>query len=118
VIAPHECLSCGMEGRIICGMCLESEVGNMPSRCYRCLAATKDSAVCKSCQRSSPFKHVWVVSEYEGKAKELVRLLKFERTRAAHVPIADALNQALPYFKEIIVTHVPTATSRERARGY
>ena len=49
----------------------------------------------------------------------LVKLLKFERSKAAHQPIANSIAQVLPYLlPDTIVTHLPTATSRQRERGY
>jgi ComF family protein len=118
LLAPHDCLSCGSEGALLCALCAETVFDYVPSRCYRCMAKTRDSAVCPACRHNSPLKHVWVATEYGGIAKELVRRLKFERAKAAHRPIADYLVSMLPYLDGAVITHIPTATSRERARGY
>jgi ComF family protein len=117
-LAPHDCLACGAEGALLCAVCSELVFDDVPSRCYRCMAQTRDSAVCPACRRNSPLKHVWVATEYGGIAKELVRRLKFERAKAAHRPIAEHITAALPYFSDGLIVHIPTATSRERARGY
>jgi Predicted amidophosphoribosyltransferases len=50
--------------------------------------------------------------------KELVRVLKFERAKGAAVAMADAMLAMLGTFGEVCITHVPTANSRVRERGY
>jgi ComF family protein len=103
----------------VCELCAEDAFEVVPDRCYRCLAMSRDSAVCVKCRRQSPLKNVWVATEYDGIAKRLVRLLKFERAKAAHEPIAAHITGILPYFApKTIVVHIPTATSRQRGRGY
>jgi ComF family protein len=118
-LAPHECLVCEKEGSLLCELCSVSEINPVPERCYRCLAKSKDSAVCRKCRPSSPLKFVWVTSEYEGIAKELIRLFKFERAQAAHETVAELMSDTLPFLKpDTIITYIPTATSRQRMRGY
>jgi competence protein ComFC len=91
----------------------------LPARCYRCRQITEESSVCQKCRRQTKFAHVWVRSEYEGLAKDLIYRLKFERCSAAAVPIAELLAEALPWLPpDTVVTHIPTATSRHRQRGY
>lgn len=118
-IAPHPCLNCVREGSLLCAVCLPQAVPPLPPRCYRCYAATTDYAVCQKCRRSSQLKHVWVAGEYGGLAKQLVRRLKFERTKAGAGTVAAILADKLPCFESsTLVTHLPAATSRVRARGY
>lgn len=75
--------------------------------------------VCAKCRNAKALKHVWVSCEYEGMQKELVRLFKYERARAAYIPIAVQMAETLPYLKpETIITFIPTATTRQRIRGY
>jgi ComF family protein len=104
---------------LLCDWCLPDSCQVVPDRCYRCYKQTQDSRVCESCRRSSSLRHVWVRTEYMGIAKQLIRAYKFGRARAAVQPIADMMLESLPYFKpNTVITHVPTATSRERLRGY
>lgn len=118
-MAPHECITCHKEGALVCVMCAEDVFEEVPDRCYRCLAMSKDSAVCVKCRQTSPLKHVWVATEYGGVSKQLIKLLKFERAKAACEPIAAHMTRTLPYFySETIMVHIPTATSRQRMRGY
>jgi ComF family protein len=51
--------------------------------------------------------------------KDFIHRFKFERAQAAAKPIATMMAGTLPYFdRSTIVTHIPTATSRRRQRGY
>lgn len=52
-------------------------------------------------------------------SKQLIHLLKFERAVAAAKPMARAMGELLPErLNNVLVTAVPTATSRIRTRGY
>jgi ComF family protein len=118
-VAPHECLFCSREGSVVCAWCLPEAYPVVPSRCYRCLALTDNYATCHACRRASRLKHVWVATEYTDASKALIHALKFERKRAAHQPAAQIMADILPYMPpETILTHIPTATSRVRQRGY
>lgn len=117
LLAPHTCIVCNREGSLLCSWCIHDSLPAIPSRCYKCKAQTVDSAVCKKCRLK--LAHVWVVTEYDFVAKELVHRLKFERAKAAANIIARQLDETLPYFdRETVVTYVPTASSRIRIRGY
>lgn len=118
LIAPHDCLVCGREGSLLCNWCAPDAFPPVPSRCYRCQRLTSDYATCPNCRRYTALKHVWVVTQYESTAEELLHKYKFERARAGAVNIAEALNNTLPYIKDALIVPVPTATSRVRQRGY
>jgi ComF family protein len=118
-VAPHYCVICGSEGAVICPWCLPDLALPLPARCYHCRAVTKDSLVCSKCRRTSRIKHVWVRTTYDGPAKQLIHEFKFQRKVAAAQPIAELMAEALPYLPpQTIITHVPTASSRVRRRGY
>lgn len=118
-IAPHFCIGCGYEGRIVCEWCLPDIAPPIPEICYRCQKQSDDYAVCASCRRQSRLKHVWVKTDYDETAKRLVHDFKFTRKQSAAVPIAKLMEGVLPFLPEnTIVTHVPTASSRVRIRGY
>lgn len=119
LVAPHNCVSCGAEGSLLCGWCLPDALTPLPSRCYKCGKATKDHAVCPAHKRLSPLRHVWVASEYEGIAKTLVSKLKFERASTAAATIAELLDDTMLLLeRDTVIVHVPTATTRVRQRGY
>lgn len=118
-IAPHNCLSCDAEGDLVCFGCRPDAFLALPSRCYRCRRLTTEYAVCKSCRSSSSLRRVWVGTAYKDIAKQLLWRYKFQRARAAAVPIAQTLHERLPFLPSTtVVSFVPTATSRLRLRGY
>lgn len=118
IVAPFSCLGCGNEGSVVCAGCRDTMCQPLPPRCYRCHASNKLSATCAACRRHTALRHVWVCSAYEGLVKDLVYKLKFERTRAAAVPIAENMHGLLPRYGRFVVVPVPTATNRVRERGY
>jgi len=119
ILAPHSCLVCEAEGSLLCAWCRPDAILPTPSKCYRCHTQTVDFEVCEKCRRHSRLSNVWVSTSYDGVAKNLVMLLKFERVRTAASLIAEHIAETLPHFADdVIITHVPTATSRRRARGY
>lgn len=118
-VAPHLCIVCGVEGTVLCAWCLPGFAPPVPERCYRCKAQTKDSKTCQKCRRTSKLGHVWVTTTYEDRAKQLVHDYKFARKQAASEPIARMMAVPLPYLsRDTIITHLPTASSRVRRRGY
>jgi ComF family protein len=116
-LAPHECVGCKKEGRLLCAACLDG-LPPLPSRCYRCNRATKDFRTCPACRKQSRLTQVWAVTPYTGPAKLLIRKLKFERARAGALDVALAISRQLPDGQAWVITAVPTATSRVRLRGY
>ncbi|MGZ6004956.1 MAG: ComF family protein [Candidatus Saccharimonadales bacterium] len=118
MLAPHGCLVCGREGRLVCLWCQADSFNHLPSRCYRCHAMTEDHAVCRGCRRISPLKHVWVRCDYDDLAKALVRKYKFQHARAAADDIAKLMAQDLPYFADALIVPLPTASRRVRQRGF
>jgi len=119
VIAPHNCLGCGAEAdRLICEACAES-LPIVPSRCYRCKAVTEDFAVCRDCTPSTPLRQVAVFTFHQDIAKELIHRMKYERAQAGvreTATLMAGIVDALP--DDVILVHIPTASSRVRTRGY
>lgn len=104
---------------MLCAWCQNEALVSLPSRCYKCAKKTENFAVCPTHRKLSPLKHVWVLSEYEGLAKDLIYALKFNRASAAADSIAQLLDDMVPYFEnDNLVTNLPTANVRVRLRGY
>src|SRR5882672_3022300 len=111
IIAPHQCLGCGSEGRLLCSVC----VLGLPAvslRCYRCGCAGVTSLTCADCRRNSDLFAVTSVTVYDGLAKGLIHCLKFERSAAAAEDIAEAIAARLSTPGVDVVTYVPTAPVR------
>lgn len=118
IIAPHNCLLCGAEGRLICNWCAPEAFEPVPPRCYLCHKITNNYATCQKCRRHSGLKNVWVRTEYNNSAKKLIKAFKFERAQAAATIIAGYMKDCLPFIEDYLIIPVPTATSRYRYRGY
>lgn len=118
LLAPHDCMVCGSEGALLCRWCYES-VTPVPDRCYKCHKASTASTTCSSCKKKSKLRHVWIRADYASHAEALIKSLKFSRNKDAAKTIANLLDQKLPYLSDdVLITHIPTASSRVRARGY
>lgn len=119
LLAPHLCLICKKESTPLCRDCAKKCFEAPLSSCYRCRKEIANFATCNQCYDRSPIKHLWVGSRYSGAAKELVALLKFQRTKAAVSVIARHLDICIPTLpKDTIIVPVPTVNKRIRMRGY
>lgn len=118
IIAPHTCLVCGTEGELVCNWCRPDACPLLPSRCYKCYKMTQNSQVCDKCRRTSPLKYVWVCTDYQGVAKQLVYKYKLEQARSAGQLIAEFMGQTLPYLENSLMVPIPTATTHIRSRGF
>jgi ComF family protein len=117
LFAPHNCLGCAREGALLCTECAE-QLPVWPPTCYRCGGAAADWSVCRSCRRSTPLRHVYIATHYEGIAKDVVWRLKFAGGRAATTDMARLIVERLPLPSEVVLVHIPAASSRVRLRGY
>jgi len=70
-----------------------------------------------SCRRRSALYSVRAATLYTGLGKRLVGKLKFGGTRAAAKLMAEQMAGLIPD-KEVLLVHLPTASSRSRQRGY
>jgi ComF family protein len=125
-LAPPLCVGCGIEGVCICDACSFAAIIPFGERCFNCSALSPKSRTCKSCRSSGFPRCVWVSTDYEGVAKDLVQIYKFGHLRSVASSIAGQMAETLLAFnseEEIqragyLVVPVPTATSRVRQRGF
>jgi competence protein ComFC len=119
LVAPHNCIVCDLEGGLLCQGCLNAELTEAVSRCYRCHQASSNQAVCKNCRKTVFLSYVWAATDYGEIPKRLIHKLKFERAVAAAIPVAEKISQTLPKLPaDTIICHIPPANSRVRIRGY
>ncbi|CAN5399470.1 ComF family protein [soil metagenome] len=119
LIAPDECLNCGREGALLCAECCATALESIPPRCYRCNRLSEQSKTCPTCRHHSVIKNAWIRTSYTDYARKLVHELKFNYSRSAARIIAREIVACLPVLpKDSIITHVPTATSHVRQRGF
>ncbi len=119
LFAPHVCIGCGAEDdKLLCDGCTQS-LPPVPSRCYRCKAVTDGYAVCGDCAERTSLRQVLVYTHHQGTAKELLHRMKYERAQAGMAEAAALMAGHLDCLpQDVVLTHVPTATSRVRQRGY
>ncbi len=109
-------MQCNSEGSLWCTACRTSAPVAV-ERCYKCNRLAAGSRTCKGCRQSGLYS-VRAVTRYEGVAKSLVWKLKFDGARAGTTVAADMMASSFVPPAGAIITHVPTATSRVRQRGY
>jgi ComF family protein len=119
LIAPHECLGCGLEGRLLCGQCA-NQLPEVAARCYRCYRLSPGFKTCSACRRVSKVASVKSVTYHEKLARQLVWKFKFDNAQAAAAEMAKLMESAVDKVDNLpsVITHAPTATSRIRYRGY
>lgn len=117
LIAPHDCLCCQQEGKLLCGDCAQL-LPAVPERCYRCLKLSPGGKTCSRCKSSTPLSAVQAATIYRETAKDLVWKLKFAHARSAVEPMCDLICARTVFDPTTMLVAVPTATSRVRQRGY
>jgi ComF family protein len=126
LLAPPVCLCCGVEGANICDECSLSNIIPFGERCYNCNVISARASTCDKCKNSGAPRHVWVTTDYQGAAKELVQVYKFGHQRVAANSISNFMSETFWFFNSeedtlktnYLVVPVPTATSRVRQRGF
>lgn len=115
VLAPHECLGCGLESSLLCNDCADG-LSLLAKLCYRC-QRPDGAPACPNCLLRGPFENIYASAPYTGLAKELVWQLKYNGAQAAARTMARQIAPLLPVNSWNLVP-VPTASSRARQRGY
>lgn len=124
-VAPPQCVSCGDEGSVLCLGCSTSEIIPFGEHCWLCNKVNISARTCGACSPSSP-RHVWITTNYEGAARQLVKVYKFGHQRATADTISGLMTETLFDFNDqseldklnYLIIPVPTATSRIRRRGF
>jgi competence protein ComFC len=119
LLAPDECLNCGVEGSLLCIRCAKSELQDIPVRCYRCYRLSPGSKTCNVCRHHTVLKSVWIRTGYVQAAKKVVHELKFNFARDAARLIAREMATTLPVpLVNTVLVHVPATTKHIRHRGF
>ena len=125
-LAPPQCLGCGREGSTLCLACSAEEIVPHGERCFSCGVISAGSRTCQTCRRHGGPRSVWIATDYEGLAKELILKYKFGQQRAAAKSIAGLMSEVILTVNSdeslaklnYLVVPVPTATNRVRQRGF
>jgi ComF family protein len=124
-IAPPGCVICQSEGSALCPECADDEIIPYGGRCFGCGVISPDGRTCGHCRPGAP-RHVWVTTNYENAARELLKVYKFGHQRAAADPLTGLMVATLHDFLSpediqqlrYLVVPVPTASSRIRQRSF
>lgn len=124
-LAPPQCIGCGIEGFCLCEACSTSEIVPYGEHCFDCGARSDGAKTCPKCSHGGAPRFVWITSNYEGLAKQIIQQLKFGSVRACAKDIAFLMCETYKDFAlnpgdnpKYIVVPVPTATQRVRHRGF
>ncbi|HSX17866.1 MAG TPA: phosphoribosyltransferase family protein [Candidatus Saccharimonadales bacterium] len=125
LIAPPACVICEIEGSTLCVACSNTEIVPYGERCFGCGVVSPGGRTCERCRPGAP-RYVWVSTNYENAARELVKVYKFGHQRAAADSLANIMVATLLDFNysetlqslNYLVVSVPTATSRVRRRSF
>ncbi len=119
IIAPHECLGCGVEGSLLCNNCRFHELVTPAASCMFCSRLSAYSKTCSKCIKHHPLSNIWVASSYERLSKKLVQQTKYKEKRAGATAMAEAMYETIPAGVHLdAVIGVPTITSHVRGRGF
>lgn len=115
-VAPHLCLGCGKEGRLLCDNCKYDISYDPFVGCILC-GKPQGRGVCEV--HAAPFVSAYVASPRGGVVKSLLDGLKFHNTKAAARCVAELIDQRAPRFpSDAIVVPIPTSPAHRRERGY
>lgn len=121
-LAPPQCISCGTEGMALCGEC-SAKFSEFGQRCWRCNGLSSGSKTCDACRRTGSPAHVYIFTDHDGLARDLLSVYKFGHQRAAGAIIAKLMAHTLAEARrkpaaDYLIVPVPTATGRVRQRGF
>ncbi len=125
-LAPPQCLGCGLEGSALCVACLAAEIIPYGAHCFGCGAVSPDGRTCPKCRKAGTPRSVWVSTNYEGLARNLVKKYKFGHQRIVAETLAELMadtflafnSQAGAQKANYLAVPVPTATHRVRRRSF
>ncbi len=121
LVAPHTCLSCGVEGTTLCRSCIDNYQEPVQPRCAGCRALMEDFRTCEKCLSWLPVSSVFVTNHYESIGELLVKSLKFDHRRQSIEPMADSMYDLVKNFEfpeGTVICAIPNAPSRVRQRGF
>lgn len=120
-LAPALCVGCDAEGAAICPACI-GLIKSFGERCWRCNRLSPGCRTCDSCRHTGSPSSVFIFTDYDGLARQLLTRYKFGHQRTASRPIAAAMVRTIRQYqmpaKDYLIVPVPTAASRRRQRGF
>jgi ComF family protein len=132
IIFPRNCILCRQYHPAtavdpLCPPCRHKLPWNIPPFCLRCsrnLTAVSEEGLCPSCRAHPPdFDEGWSLLNYEGPARDLLRLLKFHNKTSVRRTFARLWHEftdrhMLRFPDAAMVIPIPLHPVRLRERGY
>lgn len=121
-LLPQRCLACGRFGGALHARCLARLPAAEPPRCL-CCWRPGPGTWCERCAEGGPdapaFDGLRTPFEFAGDARRAILEAKFRGVTALLPPLARAAAASVPAEWEVqVVTPIPLARKRRRARGY
>jgi len=125
-VAPPQCVACGREGSALCLACSTSEIVPYGQHCWLCNRVSAGGRTCPKCRAGGSPRFVWITTNYDAVAQDLVKIYKFGHQRVAANSLSQLMVGTLFDFNDsatiaklnYLIVPVPTATSRIRQRGF
>jgi ComF family protein len=122
ILSPPTCISCTEEGSALCDKCALLGIKPFGERCWRCNKLSSNCRTCPACRALGSPSYVWITTDHDELARDLLSLYKFNHQRVAVEPIADLMAKSFLQYNTVsagyLVVSVPTATARFRERGF
>ncbi|WP_258840539.1 ComF family protein [Mechercharimyces sp. CAU 1602] len=107
----------------VCRRCQGRMKRITPPSCWRCGRAMGHGEICGECKRRSKnrtFVRNRSVTQYQGWAKHIIRMYKFQGKREWATPLGEMMAELLWEHQKLIdlITYVPLSPARWEMRGY
>ena len=117
LIAPFECIICGIEEDLLCSVCLRN-FNTESVYCLNCRQQLNGIDCCSVQCKNHTTNRLYSVSSYTGITKEIVLCLKSSGMVGIASLMAIMMAKNIPKNSNLIITHIPTASRRVRSRGF
>ena len=120
IIAPHQCVGCGIAGSALCAVCQLSAGEMPPPRCGGGRKLSDGYRTCSVCRQWLKIYAVYVATYYEGPCEKLLHAYKFGHKQQAADSIAAIMRQVSVDIDDdsALLCPIPTAPARRRRRGF
>ena len=114
LLAPHSCRCCGKLGDVLCERCKKYLSFEHKNYCPNC-KTLNPTGKCQNCKNLPP---IFVVGERSSLIGNLIHDYKYNSTRALKKPLAELLDETLPFIDgKVSLVPLPTINRHIRERG-
>lgn len=121
LLLPQRCIGCGIEGELICSICVEALPRLEPPYCESCGLPLKEGASCQKCSiHPLQINGIRSLFLHEKLARDAAHALKYNNLKSLAKPLAQFMAKYLesnPLPADVLAA-VPMHPKRLRKRGY